>query len=240
MGIIVPAILPTSLQDLEEKLTRFEGLVDFIQIDVVDGIFAAPASWPYSGGTKELATLAEEGGSLPKFGTFKFDIDLMVAKPEEVTASWIMLGASHITAHAESTTYLPKLITDFDEKYGHDRDFAPDLIGFGLAIGANTEVALIEPYLGDVDYVQFMGIKRIGHQGEPFDSRVVERVRAFKKKHPEIDVQIDGGVTRETAPALLDAGADRLIVGHALLNALDVKAELGAFEELTQKYGLYD
>lgn len=239
MGAIVPAVLPTSRDDLRAKLARFVGLADFIQIDIVDGAFASPASWPYVGGADELAAIAEKGATLPHLGEFKFDIDLMVADPLVSIRSWIALGASRITVHVESTTYLPRIVEDFNKTYGHERDFAPDLISFGLAIGNETDSAFLEPFIQDIDYVQFMGITTIGKQGLPFDPRVVERVRAFKKKHHDVPVQVDGGVTLETAPALLDAGADRLIVGHALRDAEDVQATFRQFTALIEEYGLY-
>jgi ribulose-phosphate 3-epimerase len=113
------------------------------------------------------------------------------------------------------------------------------LISLGLAIGAATDPTFVEPFVNDIDYVQFMGIATIGKQGQPFDPRVVDRIRTFKKKHPDIPIQVDGGVTLETAPALLDAGADRLIVGHALRDAPDIRKALAAFNDLTEKYGLY-
>jgi ribulose-phosphate 3-epimerase len=239
MGVIIPAILPKSRDDLAEKLARFTGLTDFIQIDVVDGAFAAPASWPYAEGARALGALSGSGAMLPRLGEFKYEIDLMVANPEESLASWVALGASRIAIHAESAAHLSTLIGDFGARFGHERDFAPDLLSLGLAINLDTDVHLIDPYLGQIDYVQFMGIASIGKQGQPFDVRVVDRIRDFKRQHPQMAVQIDGAVTRETAPALLDAGADRLVVGHALLEAPDLRKEFQAFTELTERYGLY-
>ena len=237
MGI-VPAILPASREDLEAKLARFKGLAQSVQIDVVDGRFAEPASWPYASGADELARSAAAGGTLPHASDFKFEADLMVANPEEVIGSWIALGASRITVHLESALHAPKLVSDFNAKYGHERGFAPDLLALGFAIGMNTDPMLLEPFLGDLDYVQFMGIDRIGAQSQPFDAKVIDRVKAFKKLHPDTEVQVDGGVTKETAPALLAAGVDRLIVGHAL-NVPDPKAEFAALNALTEEYGLY-
>ena len=240
MGVIVPAVLPLSREDLETKLGSFVGLVDAVQIDIVDGAFASPASWPYTNGAKEFAAFAASGANFPHFADFKFEIDLMAGNPETVIGSWIALGASRITVHVESTTYLPKIVSDFNEKYGHEKGFALDLLSFGFAIGMQTDVGFLEPFLTDLDYVQFMGIDSIGKQGMPFDPAVVDRIRAFKKKHPDMKVQVDGGVTLETAPALLDAGVDRLIVGHALRDAPDLPKALKEFNELTEKYGLYE
>lgn len=240
MGVIVPAVLPNSREDLESKLARFVGLVDVVQIDVVDGAFAAPASWPYTGGAQAFTALANAGGSFPHVADFKFEIDLMAGNPEAELGSWISLGASRITIHVESTTYLPRIVSDFNQKYGHERGFAPDLLSFGFAIGTQTDPALLEPFIKDLDYVQFMGIDTIGKQGMAFNPGVIDRIRAFKRKHPDTPVQVDGGVTLETAPALLDAGASRLIVGHALRDAKDLRKALAAFNELTEKYGLYE
>jgi ribulose-phosphate 3-epimerase len=240
MGAIVPAVLPKNLNDLEEKLKRFEGIADSVQIDVIDGRYAAPASWPYTEGSEELAQRAAQGENLPCLGSFSFDIDLMVSDPEEVIGSWITLGASRITVHAESTRYLSRIVSDFDVKYGHRQGFAPELLSLGLAIGVATDLGILEPYLPRIDYVQFMGIATIGRQGEPFDARALERVTAFHKKHPEIEIQVDGGVSMKTAPALLEAGADRLVVGSALRDAHDVRASYDALEALTHEYGIYE
>jgi pentose-5-phosphate-3-epimerase len=99
---------------------------------------------------------------------------------------------------------------------------------------------MLEPYIPKIDYVQFMGIATIGKQGEPFDRRVIERVQSFRRRHPEIPVQVDGGVTSRTAPELLFAGVSRLIVGHALQEAKDIAAEYRSLTDMAQQYGAYE
>ena len=66
MGLVVPAVLASSRKDFEEKLALFAQLpsVSRIQIDVVDGRFASPASWPYTAGA-ELGGMVERGDMLP-------------------------------------------------------------------------------------------------------------------------------------------------------------------------------
>jgi ribulose-phosphate 3-epimerase len=239
MSVIIPAILPKSREDLDDKLAQLEGLVNAVQIDIVDGRFVSPASWPYASGTDEFAASVAAGELLPYVGQMQFEIDLMVSDPENVTGIWISAGASRVTLHAESTTYLPKAITDLEVKYGHAKGFAEGLLTMGLAINIASELSLIEPYLDSVDYVQFMGIATIGRQGEPFDPRVLRKVTAFKKKYPNIPVQVDGGVTLATAPKLLQAGVDRLIVGSGIWNAQNIADEIKEFEELIHQYGIY-
>lgn len=240
MNSVVPAVLPKSENDLTETLGRLARFAEYVQIDIIDGEFAGPASWPYAESADALHTFAAQGNSLPYWGKLKFDIDLMVERPEESIDDWMTLGATRITVHAESTRFLARLIDGFDKRYGHAPGFSTGLVEFGLAIGLSTDVALIEPYLNRVDYVQFMGIARIGTQGQPFDRRVIERVRAFRRRHPDIDIQVDGGVSKATAPALLKAGAHRFVVGSDLVRAENAKAEYEALEELTEEYGIYE
>ena len=239
MAIIVPAILPKSLAELEDRLAKLSGIAEEIQLDIVDGRFAMPASWPYAEDSAEPARMLAEGKLLPKCGEFKYEIDLMSTDPESVTGTWIGLCATRMTIHAESTRFIDRFLGNARNLYGHDKDFAPGLLSIGLSIGMETDSALLEPYLERVDYVQFMGIKTIGRQGEPFDSRVLPKISAFRKKHPKIPVQVDGGVSLETAPKLLEAGASRLIVGSELWRGGNVAEEYKKFLELTERFGLY-
>jgi ribulose-phosphate 3-epimerase len=239
MATIVPAILPTSRHDLDEKLARLVGIATDVQVDVVDGHFATPASWPYVGGF-DLAQLAAEGGTIPLFEQFHIEMDLMTQKPEEVTGSWIAAGATRILAHVESTNYLPQLVTDLRVKYGHEKGFANDFLSFGLALNIDTDLGLLEQYLGDIDYVQFMGIKNIGKQSQPFATEVLNKIAVFRKNHPDMQIQVDGGVNFESAPLLLAAGVSRLVVGSALWKAPDLKEAYGKFVALTEQHGLYE
>lgn len=240
MGIIVPAIIPTSRKDLEDKLAQLSGLCEEVQIDIVDGVFAGPPSWPYVTDAREPEQMLKDGELLPKAGEFRFEIDLMSADPESVAGVWIGLGATRLTVHSESTRFIPRFLESTRELYGHDAEFTPGLLSLGLSIGIETDLALIEPHLRKTDYVQFMGIRKIGHQGEPFDTRVLAKMRAFRNRYPTIEIQVDGGVTLQNAATLLDAGVKRLVVGSALWKAPDLAARYREFDELTERHGLYE
>jgi len=239
MSVIIPAILPTSREDLDAKLAQLEGITDEAQVDIVDGRFAAPASWPFDNNASVTEALSRMEHAFSHGGGMRVEMDLMVERPEAEIGPWVQAGANRITVHAESAQRLPQLIADFQARYGHDKDFAPGLLAFGLAINVATDVALIEPYLDACDYVQFMGIRTIGRQGEPFDRSIFARIAAFRRKYPGMPIQVDGGVSLETAPELLTAGVSRLIVGSALWRAPDVRAEYEKFTALTERYGLF-
>ncbi|MES2226073.1 MAG: hypothetical protein V4480_04690 [Patescibacteria group bacterium] len=239
MSVIIPAILPTSRADLDEKLLQLQGLCTDVQIDIVDGRYVRPASWPYS---EHPATAHEkpelEDDAFSYLGRLCLEMDLMVERPEIEIARWIRAGASRITVHAETAHNLPRLIRDFKTTYGHDKDFA-GLLSFGLAIHIGTDISLIEPYLDHINYVQFMGISSIGKQGEPFDRRVLPKIAAWRRTYPDMPIQVDGGVSLSTAPDLLSAGVSRLIVGSALWRAPNMPEAFKEFTDLTVRYGMY-
>jgi len=239
MGIIVPAIIPTSTEDLEQKLALFQGVCEDVQIDIVDGQFAKPASWPYVQDVSEPSKMLAQGLMLPHTGEFHFEIDLMSVDPESAAGVWVGLGATRLTVHATSTRFLSRFLKNMHDILGYDKDFAPGLLSLGIAIGSDTDVALIEPYLDRVEYVQFMGIRTIGHQGEPFDSSVLPRIAAFRKKYPHIEITVDGGVSMQTAPQLLQAGVARLVVGSAIWKTPDPVQAYRDLHALTDMHGIY-
>lgn len=236
MAFIVPAVLPSSRADLEEKLallTRIPG-VSRIQIDVVDGRFAEPASWPFTA-PKELRAMMERGEMLPHLERIVYEIDLMCADADRAAAPWLALGATRLIFHAESVTDLGKLLASAHRRYGAG-GLVSGLISFGVALNIASELALIEPYIGKIEYVQFMGIARIGRQGQPLDRRVFEKVRTFRRRHPNVPVQIDGGVSLDSAKEFAALGVSSLAVGSALLCASDPAATFAALEILKSPY----
>jgi pentose-5-phosphate-3-epimerase len=242
MGLIVPAVLPSSHKDFEEKLSLFAQIpsVNRVQIDIADGRFSSPASWPYTN-PAELYEMIKRGEMLPYLERLEYEIDFMCLDAEQAAGAWLSLGVSRLTFHAESATDLPRLLASIKKRYG-DGGFTP-LISFGLAFNIASDLALIEPCLGlsgqdEIDYVQFMGITRIGRQGQPFDKRVLEKVRMFKARHPEIPVQVDGGISFENAKKLVALGVSNLVIGSAIIGAGNPVDAAAKFEELQTSYGV--
>ena len=236
MSLVVPAVLPASRTELEEKLALFAALpsVSRIQIDVVDGKFAAPASWPYTAvGEPSIKSDLMLGKMLPALDRFEYEIDLMCLDALDAAGAWLALGATRLTFHAESTTDLPRMLASAHGRYG-----GVGLISIGLALNVTSDLALIEPNLEQVEYVQFMGISRIGRQGQPFDERVLEKVRVFRSRHPEIAVQVDGGISLTNAKKLVALDVSNLVIGSGILRAHDPAAEVAKFEALQTSYGV--
>jgi len=239
MGFVTPAVLPSSRVELEEKLALFARIpkVSRIQIDVVDGKFATPASWPYTA-QKELEAMVRKGEMLPHLDRIGYEIDLMCLNAERSAADWLALGATRIVFHVESTTDISRLCASACKRFGAGDGFAPGLISFGLALNIATDLALLEPCLGEIEFVQFMGIAQIGRQGQPLDRRIFDKVHTFRTSHPEIPVQVDGGVTLANAREFTALGVTNFVVGSGILRAADPVKAFAAFEELENPYGV--
>lgn len=234
MSLVVPAVLPSSHKELEEGLALFAQIssVDRVQIDIVDGKFASPASWPFSA-PAEIQTMLQKGEMLPYLDQLEYEIDLMCLDAEQVAGMWLALGATRLTFHLESAINVPLLLASARRRFG-------SVVSFGLAVNLATDQALIESCVsqGELSYVQFMGIGRIGRQGQVFDRRVLEKVRLFLARHPLVPVQVDGGVTLENAKELVALGVSNLVIGSQIVKALDPSAAVATFEALQSPYGV--
>ncbi|MFM2330643.1 MAG: hypothetical protein RLZZ26_150 [Candidatus Parcubacteria bacterium] len=239
MNTAVPAVLPSSRDDLKGKLALLAGIpaVERIQIDVVDGKFASPACWPYTA-PEEIRDMVTRGEMLPHLERVAYEIDLMCVDADQAAGDWLALGATRLTFHAESVSDVPRHLEFVRKRYGSGADFATGLLAFGVALNVASDLALIETSLDEVAYVQLMGIAKIGRQGEPLDERVFEKIRVFRSRHPDIPLQIDGGVTLDDAKKLLALGVDSLIVGSAIVAAPNPVAAFTAFENLKNSYGV--
>jgi len=211
---VIPALMPQSEKGVFGAIETFGELVKTVQLDIMDGKFVPETTWPYE---------KNSDGSLPVppeilAGPLQFEVDLMVARPENELLKWSSAGATRIISHIESIEDLDR----FWEEVDWVRTGAVDkTIEIGLALDIDTPNTDLDPYIDKIDFIQCMGIAKIGYQGEPFDERVLEKISDLRHHYPNIIISIDGGVNLETAPRLKEAGATRLVSGSAILNSKD-------------------
>lgn len=233
---IVPAIMPRSFMELREYVEQAKGLVRMLQIDVMDGVFVPEKSWPYTDGDYEgFLRLAEGDESLDAWAEMDFEADLMVKNPETEIKKWFDAGARRVIVHVESTDALPRILSMMKDnahaRHEEDSFFAPREIG--IAIDIETPSELLDPWTRDIHFVQFMGIAKIGYQGELFDERVIQKIKEFREKYPDVTISVDGGVSLETAPRLIKAGANRLVAGSAIWKSDDIEETIEKFKLFT-------
>lgn len=221
---IIPAIIPKSLDDLKERMASVAELVPLVQIDITDGVFVPEKNWPYvQNGPQELDRFVREEEPFPLSDSLDFSVDLMVSRPESVIDDWMHAGARRVIVHIESTKNMQSIIDMLRAQFTGGGAFDVTGAEFGIALNPGTPNDVLKPFIGSVDFVQCMGIERIGLQGQPFDGRVVEKVADLHKRHPELIISVDGGVSLETAPRLAEAGASRLAVGSAIFGNNNIK-----------------
>jgi ribulose-phosphate 3-epimerase len=215
---IIPAILPPTLEDLQSKLEMLRGLTEQVQVDVVDGVFARNKTWPYSE-TESFEKIITEEEGLPLWEEFNFEFDMMVEHPEREVEKFIEAGADRLVIHATSTGSLEAVRKLQETRTG---DFA---VLVGVAVGAESQVEDLQKFDGLFDYIQVMGIEKVGFQGQPFDQRCLSLIKELRTKYPNTTIQVDGAVA-EHVHELVSAGANRLIVGSKIIHSEDPESEL--------------
>ena len=224
---IIPAIIPKSLDDLKKRMASVADLAPLVQIDITDGAFVPEKNWPYvQGGPQEFSRFVREEEPFPFSDSLDFSVDLMVSRPESVIDDWMHAGARRVIVHIESTQNMQGSIDMLRAQFTGGGAFDVTGAEFGIALNPETPNDMLKPFIGSVDFVQCMGIERIGFQGQPFDERVVEKVADLHERHPELIISVDGGVSIETAPRLVEAGASRLAVGSAIFENDNVKTAI--------------
>lgn len=233
---VIPAIIPESSEDLKDKMSLVVGLTHMVQIDVCDGKFVPSKSWPYVGDREGIfRKIVDESEGFPFWQSLDFEIDLMVKNPEDVFEDWVRAGAKRIVLHVESSERLLDFVREIRNKYGY---YGDSIIGIEVGIALNIKTPNEDIYkffeLNDagrslVDFVQFMGIRDIGYQGQYFDERVLGKIRELRQSHPDTIITVDGGVNFENAHEIVEAGVNRLISGSAIYESENIKE---AIEEM--------
>ena len=242
---IIPAILPKNFAELEEKMSLVAGLVPMVQIDVTDGHFVPSKTWPYTSGAissadRDFAAILSEQRDFPFVEELDFEVDLMVANPENIWRDWVHAGAKRIIIHLESVKGFGSaehaaIALEFLRAIQKDIPSRASLlhVEIGVAINPSTPNEVLVPLMDEIDFVQFMGIARIGFQGEKFDERVLTKISDLRTQFPNVTISVDGGVTAETAPKLVATGANRLAVGSAIFGGTDGAAADGDNTEIS-------
>ncbi len=193
---IIPAIIALDFEELEKKVRLVEPYVGWAQIDVMDGEFTPLKSFNNPKKLKDLKTL------------LNLEAHLMINHPEKVIEEWIDSGVKRILVHFESTNKFEELIKKIKDSG----------LKVGVALKLETPVMVINDLIKKIDVVQLMGIAEIGYYGRLFDDRVLEKIKILRAKHPNVKIEIDGGINLENAKKVIKAGVNHIVVGSYIFS----------------------
>ncbi|MFA5751077.1 MAG: hypothetical protein WCX79_02720 [Candidatus Paceibacterota bacterium] len=231
MAEIVPAVMPKNYEDLKNKIALVRGFSPLVQIDICDGVLVKNKTWPFTSSIDtdlHFQKILNEEEGLPFWEDIDFELDLMVMNGVENFDIYTKLGPKRMVFHLSPINP----VSDFRDFLEGIDPYIKDSIEIGVGIWLDKPVEDVFPLVNCIDFVQIMGIKRIGFQGEEFDNKCIEYVKILRKKFPNLIISIDGGVNFDTAPLLINNGVDRLAIGSALFNTDDIIGTLERFKNL--------
>ena len=198
---IAPSILSADYLRLGEQVREAEAAgADYLHVDVMDGHFVPNITI----GPVVVEAIRRQTG-LP------LDVHLMIEEPERHVEAFAKAGASILTVHPEATQQLHRTIETIC-RLG---------VKPGVALNPGTSVALVEDVLADVDLVLVMSVDP-GFGGQEFIEGVLPKVRRLRGLldggRLPAELEIDGGISPETAPRSIEAGARVLVAGTAIFN----------------------
>lgn len=209
--IITPAVLVSSYEEVIKTLFSLEGLSERVQIDLCDGVFGVEKTWlPY------------EEKELPH--GFSYEFDLMVTDWRKYLIRVLDLGATRVIMHIDTMTEEDRVeMLEIVNTYG---------VHLGLSVSNNFPVEKFTELVMDTAprysklFIQVMGIRNIGVQGQPFDDTVLSRVQEIRAVCHGIEIQVDGAMNPETITRVKNAGATCVVVGSYLSRSGDIKKTL--------------
>jgi len=220
---IIPGMIPQDLNVIREKLESIVGLVKKVQVDIVDGKYAPTKTWPFNGDQyDEVVKMVRGEEKFPFIDDFVLQIDMLTLHPIEYISDFLSIGAKSFVIHIDSTDHVKECIETV-KNAGYE---------VGLGIKPSVENSLLEPFVFEVDFVQFMGNTRVGYNGVELDQKVLPKIEEFQSRHPSIPIQVDIGVSLETVPKLKKAGVSRFISGSAIYNSLNPKETIAQMQAL--------
>ena len=201
---IIPAVLVKSKDELLACLARVKNHVNIIQIDIMDNVFVPNKTI----GPEDLKDLPEA----------KYEFHWMVKDPIKCIEA---VPGDHIhLVHVETMTSFQD-VKEAVKKAGGT---------LGLALNPETPLEKVLPYVSEVKEILIMTV-RPGFSGQKYIIEMEEKIKKLRQLYPDLNIEVDGGISKETIGRAYAAGANFLAAASAIFNEEDIDK---AIKELKQ------
>lgn len=197
---IIPSLLGADQNILEKSVKKIEYHVKTVHIDVMDGQFVPQETFG-----PEIVELLDT--RLHK------EVHLMTLEPEKKIEEYAAVGAGTIIVHAE-------VFDDVEELRAVLKKIKKLKAWAGVSIEPETPVEKIRPVLKDANLVLVMTVHP-GRGGQKMLMECLDKVKKIRRLNKKIDIEVDGGVNKETIRQAVKAGANKLVAGSAIFSHKD-------------------
>lgn len=210
---ISPSILSSDYGKLSSELKRMEDCgADMLHIDVMDGHFVPNITLG-----APIVKCIRSSSSLP------FDVHLMISDPYKYIPDFVKAGSDIITFHVESDSDIEKTV-DLILASGKKA---------GLSVKPKTPIEAVYPYLDKLSMVLVMTVEP-GFGGQSFMEDMMPKVSAVRaeidRRGLDIDIQVDGGINKDTISVAAKAGANVFVSGNAIFSSDDAAKTIADFK----------
>lgn len=200
--MLAPSLLSADFGHLADDIEMLnESNCDWFHLDVMDGVFVPNISFGFP--------VME---AMKRHARKPLDVHLMIERPEEFIPEVQRLGALVMNVHQEACVHLHRVLQQIRNAG----------MMSGVTLNPSTPVSMVEDVLEDADLVMLMSVNP-GFAGQRFIEHTYEKVERLRemidRRHLPTLIEVDGGVCRENAARLYEAGADVLVAGSAVFRA---------------------